>query len=215
MHGQLPRRRGRPPSRSDGAADTRLRLVRAGVEVLTEKGFTATGIEEVLSRVGVPKGSFYHYFASKEAFGLAALEGYADYFARKLDRCLRDPGGSPLAGLEGFMADAAAGMARHGYRRGCLVGNLGQEMSALPEAFRARLVAVFEDWEVRVWACLERARGVGEIAPGSDCRRLAGLFWIGWEGAVLRARLERSAGPLRLFGEAYLAMLRASQGAHR
>lgn len=59
------RRRGRPPRQRDGLTDARELLMRAGLEVLTEKGFSATGIEEILSRVGVPKGSFYHYFDSK------------------------------------------------------------------------------------------------------------------------------------------------------
>ena len=57
--------RGRPPKQIGGQHQTRTALLRAGVEVLTEKGFTATGIDEILRRVGVPKGSFYHYFGSK------------------------------------------------------------------------------------------------------------------------------------------------------
>ena len=61
------RKRGRPPKRPEETLETRELLVRAGLEALTEKGFSATGIDEVLKRVGVPKGSFYHYFESKEA----------------------------------------------------------------------------------------------------------------------------------------------------
>ena len=82
------RRRGRPPKQREDLVDTRELLLRAGLEVLTEKGFSATGIDEILGRVGVPKGSFYHYFASKEAFGLSLIERYGKFFARKLDRHL-------------------------------------------------------------------------------------------------------------------------------
>ena len=84
------RKRGRPPRRLDGGLETRQALVRAGVALLTEQGFCATGIDEVLSRVGVPKGSFYHYFTSKEAFGAELIDSYATYFDHKLQRWLGD-----------------------------------------------------------------------------------------------------------------------------
>lgn len=204
---QAPRRRGRPPRPREDLTETRELLLRAGLEVLTEKGFSATGIEEILSRVGVPKGSFYHYFASKEAYGLALIERYGVFFARKLDRHLRNPARPPLSRLRAFVADATAGMARHEFRRGCLIGNLGQEMGALPESFRVRLKETFEDWQARFSACLLEAQKAGELAPGADTAQLAAFFWIGWEGAVLRAKLERSAQPLETFAGLFFAGL--------
>lgn len=71
-------------------------LVRAGLEALTEKGFSSTGIDEVLKRVGVPKGSFYHYFDCKEAFGAELIDRYARYFAHKLERHFGDASRQPL-----------------------------------------------------------------------------------------------------------------------
>lgn len=192
-------RRGRPPKAREGQADTRALLIRAGLEVLTEKGFSATGIDEILGRVSVPKGSFYHYFGSKEAFGLELIERYAAYFAHKLARHFGNAAILPMARLDAFVDDAVAGMERHDFRRGCLIGNLGQEMGALPESFRARLIEVFRDWEARLAVCLDEAKAQGQIAPDADSAYLASAFWIGWEGAVLRAKLERSAQPLRAF----------------
>ncbi|WP_370681394.1 TetR/AcrR family transcriptional regulator [Comamonas sp. GB3 AK4-5] len=200
-------RRGRPPKSRGEDADTRELLVRAGLEVLTEKGFAAAGIDEILGRVNVPKGSFYHYFASKEAFGLELIERYATYFAHKLDSHFDNQAAAPLARLEGFIADAVSGMERFAFKRGCLIGNLGQEMGALPESFRTRLVEVFTDWEQRTAACLEAAKAQGQIAPHADCQALATAFWIGWEGAVLRAKLERSAQPLSAFARFFLSGL--------
>ncbi|MBS0370164.1 MAG: TetR/AcrR family transcriptional regulator [Proteobacteria bacterium] len=202
-----PRRRGRPPKSANGFSETREALLRAGVEVLTEKGFSATGIDQILSRVGVPKGSFYHFFPSKEAFGSALIERYAGYFARKLDRFLLDESQPPLQRLHNFVADAADGMARFEFRRGCLVGNLGQETASLPDALRLQLSAVFADWETRVATCLEAARANSAISADADCQRLANCFWIGWEGAVLRAKLEASSRPLEVFADFFFAGL--------
>ena len=157
--------------------------------------------------MGVPKGSFYHYFGSKSEFGLALIDRYAAYFAAKLDRWFLDERLDPLARLRGFVADAREGMRRFDFARGCLVGNLGQEIGALPEPFRARLSAVLADWERRTQACLEAAKAQGQIAPQADCAQLAAVFWIGWEGAVLRAKLERDAAPLDLYAETFFALL--------
>jgi TetR/AcrR family transcriptional repressor of nem operon len=199
-----PRRPGRPPKVDREHSDTREALVRCGVEVLTEQSFTATGIDAILKRVGVPKGSFYHYFASKQAFGRVVLDSYAHYFARRLDRWLLDETLSPLERLAGFVQHSRASMARHDFKRGCLVGNFGQEVSMLPEGFREHLEMIFLSWQSRLAHCFEQARSVGELPANADCAELAAYFWIGWEGAVLRARLVQSDAPLNTFITGFL-----------
>ena len=201
------RRRGRPPKELAGYSATRESLLRAGVALLTEKGFSATGIEEILRSVDVPKGSFYHYFAGKEEFGLELIDQYARYFAAKLDRLLTNEARSPLERLHDFVADAEAGMRRYQFKRGCLVGNLGQEMGVLPDGYRHRLRQVFADWESRTARCLAAAQAAGEVSRKFDCAHLAAAFWIGWEGAVLRAKLDGGPEALRTFSAVYFAAL--------
>lgn len=201
------RRRGRPAKRVADRFETREALIRCGVAVLTEKGFAATGIDEILKQLGVPKGSFYHYFASKEAFGQAVIAAYADYFARKLERCLTDGSRLPLQRLANFIDEACAGMARYQFRRGCLIGNLGQEMAVLPEAFREQLEAVFQDWQRRVADCLQQAQQRDQLSETVDCQQWAAFFWMGWEGAVLRAKLVANEAPLRQFAQVFFAAL--------
>ena len=207
-------RRGRPPGPSRDYVDARDALLRAGMALLTEQGFSATGLDAMLKRVNVPKGSFYHYFASKDAFGREVIDAYDAYFQAKLEHWLHDDARaasaaspSPLARLANFVDDAKAGMARHAYRRGCLVGTLGQELGALPDGYRDRLAGVLQGWQDRVAACLREARRRGELSARADCDALAAFFWIGWEGAVLRARLVESAAPLDIFFEGFLAGL--------
>ncbi|TEA70024.1 TetR/AcrR family transcriptional regulator [Allopusillimonas ginsengisoli] len=203
------RARGRPPKNEASHGETRASLIRAGVAILTEKGYSSVGLDEILSSVSVPKGSFYYYFESKAAFGHALIDAYADYFARKLDHWLTNEARAPLQRLKDFIEDAKEGMARHGFRRGCLVGNLGQEMGALPEPFRAQLVAVLADWQMRTARCLRQAQQEQYLAGDADCERLAAFFWIGWEGAVLRAKLEHSAEPLDTFADGFFSALSA------
>lgn len=204
-----PRKRGRPAKAAGDFRETRESLCRAGVAALTEKGFSATGIDEILKSVGVPKGSFYHFFASKEAYGSELITLYARYFVRKLDRFLLDESLAPLKRIEAFCEEAERGMQRFDFRRGCLVGNLGQEMGALPESFRVQLTDVLLDWQARFERCLDEAKAAGEISTQADSARLAAFFWIGWEGAVLRAKLERNGEPLRVFADLFLMSLRS------
>lgn len=200
-------RRGRPPKAGRQNQDTRAALIRSGLAQLTENGFASSGIDAILKDVGVPKGSFYFYFKNKEAFGSAVIESYAQYFARKLDTYLLDEAYSPLTRLANFVEDAKAGMAKHAFKRGCLVGNLGQEVGVLPASFRPQLIEIFASWESRVCACFEQAKLVGEIAQDADCNALANYFWIGWEGAVIRAKLEQSAKPLEAYINHFICML--------
>ena len=198
-------RRGRPPKVAREHGETLELMLRCGMEILTEQGFAATGIDTVLKRVQVPKGSFYHYFDSKEAFGLAVLQRYADYFVRKLDRNFGDQSVLPLRRLSNFVEEAKQGMAKYQFRRGCLVGNLGQEVTVLPDSFREQLELTLQDWEQRLSACLEEAVQLGEVSCEHDCKALAAYFWVGWEGAVLRARLTRHVRPMDIFFQGFLA----------
>ena len=203
------RRRGRPPKNQSALDAPRTRLIRTGVAILTEKGFSAVGIDEMVAAAGVAKGSFYHYFESKEAYGLALIDAYAEYYTRKLDRCFAASEREPLDGLIDFVAIARSGMARFGYRRGCLIGNLGQEIGVLPVSFRESLATVLRDWESRTAKCLLAAQAAGKIPRDSDCERLAQFFWIGWEGAVLRAKLEQCPDALDSFFETFMQMVQA------
>lgn len=203
---------GRPPRQYADGSGTRDALIRCGVKILTEKSFAATSIGEILGLLNVPKGSFYHYFDSKEAFGCAVIDHYAQYFANKLDRLLLDPRQPPLQRVWGFIEEACCGMVRHQFQRGCLIGNLGQEMSSLPEAFRAKLETTFIDWQQRLARCLHEARQTGALLPEADCEQLAAFFWIGWEGAVLRAKLERTVTPLLIFAQGFFNGLPCAPG---
>jgi TetR/AcrR family transcriptional repressor of nem operon len=191
--------------RAAGRSGTRQALVWCGTELLTERGFQVTGIEEVLKRVGVPKGSFYHFFKSKDEFGAAVIENYVVYYARKMDSIFNNTGLTPLSRLKAFVENAKHGMTRFDFRRGCLIGNLGQELASLDNEFRGQLEAVLVSWETRVTSCLEEAVRTGEIAPDSDAHALSQFFWIGWEGAILRSKLTRSLAPIDHFADIYFS----------
>ncbi len=202
------RGRGRPRKAPDDQI-VRKALIRAGLVSLTERGFSDVSVDEILSASGTSKGTFYHHFKSKADYGQALIEAYDIYFAGKLDRWLTDASLPPIERLKSFIADAEQGMTKFAFRRGCLIGNLGQEMAALTPAMCDQLIEVLNGWQTRTAACLALARNEGQISDNKDPEALAEFFWIGWEGAVLRAKLERRPEPLRRFAEGFFSLINA------
>ena len=202
-----PSRRGRPPKIERTNADTRALLINTGLAVLTEKGFSATGIDLILKSAQVPKGSFYHYFKSKNDFGLALIDAYDSYFQAKLKRHLTNSAISPLERVVLFANDAKQGMAKYAFKRGCLIGNLNQDLSHLDDAMIASIKQAYAHWQQLVEQCLIEAKEQKQIAKSTDCKMLAEFFWIGWEGAVMRSKLDKSSEPLTLYTAQFLRLI--------
>ena len=173
-------------------------LVHVGTEVLTEKGYSAVGVDEILQRTGISRCSFYYYFKTKEGFGAELIDRYRLSITQKLERCLSDTSLSPLGSLRAFVGEVRDEMARTDCRSGCLAGKLAQEVNTLPENFREQLSAVFAEWHVFARG-LKRAQETGEISPELDCASTAAFFWYGWEGALQRANLELNIKPVDIF----------------
>lgn len=178
---------------------TRSELIKVGTEIIASHGFNTTGINTVLNKAGVPKGSFYYYFPSKEDFGLAVIDHFASEYAQKLDGFLNDNRFSPLRRIRNYLDDGTSGMSKCQCMRGCAIGNLSLELASQNEIFRARLDAVFRDWQGQFARCLAEARDRGEIVPNSDVGQLAEFLLSGWEGAILRAKVMKSVAPMRSF----------------
>lgn len=179
--------------------DTRDALLAHGYRLFMERGFGDTGLQDLLRAAGVPKGSFYHHFPSKEAFGLAVLEAYLATIDGRLDGHLAAPGVAPIRRLRGFFTEwgEIAGAAEPG--GGCLAGKLAQEQAGRSEAFRDRLAEAFESWRGRIAATLREAQDDGALAAGWDADLLAGFILDCWQGALLRGKTARSAEPLDAF----------------
>ena len=178
---------------------TRAALVRIGTDLISRQGYNATGLDAVLKEAGVPKGSFYYYFRSKEEFGRAVIDHFAERYDQRLDTFLGDEEVAPLNRLRNLLESGLARMEQNHCARGCLIGNLGQELADQNERFRGRLEEIFSSWKERYAACLREAQRAGELAPGLDPGVVAGFVLSGWEGAVLRAKVMKSVQPLRDF----------------
>jgi TetR/AcrR family transcriptional repressor of nem operon len=181
--------------------DTRSTIIRIGTDLISRQGFNATGIDAVLKEAGVPKGSFYHYFKSKEEFGLAVIDHFAERFEQRLNIFLNDEEEAPLNRIHYFLESSLARVTQNQCSKGCLIGNLGQEMADLNERFRARLEEIFTMWRKHFSDCLHEAQKRGELSGEADPGVLADFILSGWEGAILRSKVMKSPRPMRDFIE--------------
>lgn len=190
------RGRGRPRKTESTYADTRNDLIRSGLELLTQNGFLATGVDAIVKNANVPKGSFYYYFKSKEDYAQTVLNAYDSFFEHKLKKHLHESSCTPMVRLENFINDACEGIKKYNFTRGCLVGNMMQESPGLPQSFIKVLQNILESWQALVAACLSDALSSGEISSNMNNTQLAAIFWSGWEGAVMRSKLYYSTEPV-------------------
>lgn len=187
--------------------DTRQLLIEAGAEVMIEKGYTNSGIQEVLAKVGVPKGSFYHYFHSKEDFALAIIEEFDREFMEFLLPILNDKSLSPKQRLLSFCNTKRECMREANCRKGCLIGNLSQEMSDQSETLRLALSEVMEKRLDLFAACINEGQQLGEFTQSVNSRILADLFSSSWEGAIMRAKTTKNLEPLDVFIDLMFALV--------
>ncbi|GAB4530485.1 MAG: TetR/AcrR family transcriptional regulator [Pleurocapsa sp.] len=175
------------------------KLIQVGREIVVRQGFNAASLNDILSAASIPKGSFYYYFSSKEDFGLAIIDDFANQYRDKLKNSLEDAKFSPLQRLRNYFELGIADMENCQCISGCLIGNLAQELSAQNEVFRDRLNQVFIDWEKCLAQCLEAAYEAGEIDDNSNIKDLAKFILSSWEGAILQAKVTKSVLPMQTF----------------
>ena len=187
-------RRGRKPN-----PHTRDNLVRAGVKMLHENGYTATGIKDIVAVVKVPKGSFYNYFESKEAFGAEVADFYFSSNLDELRALLENETVPPLERLQAYFAKRIQGFREAGYVRGCLLGNLSLEIADHSDPVRTRIVVHLKTWSGLFENCIARAQASDAIANRLPAATLASFVLNSWEGALLRMRAEKSDVPLMEF----------------
>lgn len=178
-------------------ASTRDLVVEAAAALIRDRGFRATSVGDILARTGLPKGSLYHHFESKEQIGYAVLARWRDDMqARLLGPLLAEDGAPPLDRVTRALATVQTELEGEGCRGGCLLGTLAAELADVHEGFRARLSEAFAGYADAFAAPLRRAVAEGTLRPGTDAAALATFLVAALEGGVLLAKVHRSPAPL-------------------
>lgn len=191
---------------------TRKVLISEGLKALLAHGYDGVGIGTVLAAAGVPKGSFYHFFRSKEDFACALLDAYEAHYAQSRDEILDDPTHPPLTRLrlyfEARLEEVEAGPS-HG---GCLYGVLSQTAATRGPELRQKLSDCFDKWQQGLTAVLEEARDGGDLPRDLDTAAAAAFLIEAYEGAMVRMKADQTPAALDRFRRFALEPLLAGTG---
>jgi TetR/AcrR family transcriptional repressor of nem operon len=178
---------------------TRETLIDAGLKALLTNGYDGVGLAEILGAAGVPKGSFYHFFRSKEDFANAVLDAYEQHYIALRRSILEDGDRSPLDRLRAYFDELERIHLAEKPLGGCLYGVLAQTSATRSSEFRARIAPVFAFWEAQFERVLIEAQVAGEVDPQLDPKAAAAFLIEAYEGALIRMKVEGgSAGFNRL-----------------
>lgn len=189
--------------------NAKLLLLEKGAEIVLQKGYNHTGIQEILKAAGIPKGSFYFYFTNKEDFGLQLIDYYARGIDMVMDNCFADKGISPVNRLKRFFETLIMHQKEKNFKGGCPIGNIAQEMGDINDSFGVAINSVFYRMRDKIGYCIKEAQGVGEMTDNFDPFEMADFIINSLEGALLRMKVVKSTEPLDLHCKIILEYLLA------
>ena len=193
--------------------DVRQHILDQGKAIITRKGFAGVGLNEILSAAAVPKGSFYHYFKSKELFGEAMLAEYVQGYLAEMDVVLGQPGQSAARSLMDYWASwTSESLDGSGCDCRCLVVKLSSEVADMSEPMRKTLL----DGTSRIIGRLALAIGQGRVDDSlpsvADPAHMASVLYQLWLGAAMLTKLRRDDSALKAAWQATLTMLELPPG---
>jgi TetR/AcrR family transcriptional repressor of nem operon len=168
-------------------------IVEAALVEFHQRGFTACSVEDITKAAGVPKGSFYNHFKSKEVLGAEVVDRYTTGSGWRAEY---GPDVTPLEQLRARFSAMKDTQVEYGFSRGCLIGNMGSELADHSAVIRAQVDTSLEGWSDSIADSIRDAQACGELADGRDADRLSRFVLNAWEGALLRAKVVKSAEPL-------------------
>jgi TetR/AcrR family transcriptional repressor of nem operon len=188
--------------------DVRQHILDIAKPIILGRGFSAVGLNQVLSAADVPKGSFYHYFKSKELFGEALLDSYfSDYLAR-LEQLLTQPGNSAAQNLIAYWSGWLETQSGEGQEGKCLVVKLGGEVSDLSEAMRVALQRGTDSIIARLAECMRNGQADGSLPGPIDADHTAQTLYGMWLGATLLTKMRHDSSALEGAMRATLTLLK-------
>src|ERR1700722_1708281 len=168
--------------------NTRDHLLQVGLRRIHATGYASTGVKEILDDADVPKGSFYHYFPSKEAFAKEVLKLYVRGEEERVGKILGGGSAAPLKRLRRYFEDLIAVYGQEGAVSGCMLGNLSLEVADHSDSIQSLLHLSFSSWQSAIAGILEEAMERGDLAKSNKPEELAAFLLNSYEGALLRSK---------------------------
>jgi TetR/AcrR family transcriptional repressor of nem operon len=196
-------------NRSRRSEHTREALITAGIDQLSKHGYHGTGIKQILDEVNVPKGSFYNFFASKEAFVAEVIGYYSRDLLSQLSKFMVGEGKilNPIEQLRAIYLYSLKQYASHDFKKSCLVGSIATEISAESEMCRIELEAAMKHWLRFFSGIFEQAQDQQLVRDDLSPADMASVYWAAWEGALIKMKMSADTQPVKRIMELMIETL--------
>ncbi|MDR1396428.1 MAG: TetR/AcrR family transcriptional regulator [Desulfarculales bacterium] len=188
--------------------DTKQQLIRKGTKLFTRHSFQGTGINDVLREARAPKGSFYHFFSSKENFACEVLASQARYNLSLLQEALNKTDLNYLRRILAFFKGLLDEVKKSEFRYGCLLGTIGQEMAANSESLRQAVAVGFEEQCQALAEGICKGQQAGDINKALDPQITALFIFSAMQGGILMAKVKKNDQPFQGFLDNIMLLLR-------
>lgn len=191
---------------------TREEIIRRGAELIHAQGYHATGIQQILQASGIPKGSFYFYFKSKEDYGREIIDHFTSLISNTFLRYLNDSKTPAMRRLEKLFDYYESAFQKNGCSLGCPIGNLSLELADGNDRLRKHLMTVIEKLISHIELCLDEAKSDRSISADLNTADAARFIFHGFEGAILHMKVVKGIEPFQTFRRYLREYLKIDKG---
>ncbi|MCE7991496.1 MAG: TetR family transcriptional regulator [Roseivirga sp.] len=178
--------------------ETEQHILEKGTDLVYKNGYHGVGLQKILDEAGVPKGSFYYYFKSKEEFGLKLIDFYSKNALGFTRSFLENKERSPKDRIFDLFEAVKVTYTSQDYLLGCLLGNCSLELGDMP-AFASKISGNFKTWQKLFETTIKEGQESGNIKMTYSPEDYAAFLLNSWEGALVRMKSERNNEPMDLF----------------
>ncbi|MGB0848203.1 MAG: TetR/AcrR family transcriptional regulator [Thiolinea sp.] len=187
-------------------------LLQEGIQQLAQNGYHGTGIKQILDAVNVPKGSFYNYFASKEAYVAEIIAQYNQQSIALFDQLIAASDAPALEKLEMLYSHMLEKYAAAQFQKGCLIGSLAAEIGHRYELCQTAMQLSVKNWQSRLINLITQAQQEGSIRTDIAPEVLTEVLWSTWEGVLLKMQMDgNDETAQRVLGTLFKQLLSAEQ----
>jgi len=179
-------------------------IIEGGIQLFSTHGYQGTGIQQILKSLDIPKGSFYNYFKSKEAFAIEAVELYGGDGLIQHEQALSNTALSPLKRIVKRMESTQKQLVSESFEKSCLLDILAIEVSGSNKKMANIVDAIYVKRKAIYAACIKEGQELGEIRTDQKPEDLAEFLLTGYSGAQLKAKTEKSVRPMKVFVKHYV-----------
>lgn len=177
------------------ATDVRQGIIDAGQRLMSAKGFSGVGLSEILTAASVPKGSFYYYFGSKDAFGEALLEDYFEGYLAEIDKTLQQPGLNMAQRIMNYFQQWQEAQSFEDCQGKCLAVKLGAEVADLSEAMRSAMKRGTSGISDKLGRAIATGVAEGSLSVDDSPANTGESLYQLWLGASVMVKIVRSTEP--------------------